>query len=42
MELLLYKVLIGRDGTIAGTYSSDDLPDQGRLATAIQTAVGKA
>jgi glutathione peroxidase len=37
-----YKVLIGRDGTIAGTFSSDDLPDQGRLAAAIQAAVGKA
>jgi len=34
-----YKVLIGRDGAIAGTFSSDDLPDQGRLASAIEGAV---
>ena len=37
-----YKVLIGRDGAIVGTYGSNDLPDSGRLATAIQAAVGKA
>ncbi len=36
------KVLIGRDGAIAGTFRSDDLPDRGRLATAIQAAVGTA
>ncbi len=34
-----YKVLIGRDGAIAGTYASDDLPDQGRLRQAIDKAV---
>lgn len=34
-----YKVLIGRDGMIAGTFSSDDEPDRGRLASAIQQAV---
>ncbi len=34
-----YKVLIGRDGAIIGTYSSDDLPDQGRLAAAIEAAI---
>ena len=34
-----YKVLVGRDGAIAGTYSSDDLPDGGRLRQAIDKAV---
>lgn len=34
-----YKVLIGRDGGIAGTFSSSDEPDHGRLATAIEAAV---
>jgi glutathione peroxidase len=34
-----YKVLIGRDGMIAGTFGSDDEPDRGRLASAIQQAV---
>ena len=37
-----HKVLIGRDGAIIGTYGSNDLPDSGRLATAIQAAIGKA
>lgn len=34
-----YKVLIGRDGHIIGTFSSDDTPDAGRLRTAIEAAV---
>lgn len=34
-----YKVLIGRDGRILGTFSSDDLPDSGRLRTAIEAAI---
>ena len=34
-----FKVMIGRDGTILGTYGSDDLPDQGRLRDAIDKAV---
>ncbi len=34
-----YKVLIGRDGGIVGTYASDDLPDAGRLRQAIDKAV---
>ena len=33
------KVLIGRDGTIVGTYDSDDLPGSGRLKQAIDKAV---
>jgi len=37
-----YKVLIGRDGAIIGTFASDDEPDRGRLATAIQHAVERA
>jgi len=37
-----YKVLIGRDGAIAGTFESNDEPDHGRLATAIQAAIGRA
>ena len=36
------KVLIGRDGTIAGTFGSSDEPDRGRLATAIQAAMSRA
>ena len=34
-----YKVLIGRDGAILGTYSSDDLPDTGKLRQAINKAI---
>lgn len=34
-----YKVLIGRNGAVAGTYSSDDLPDTGRLRQAIDAAI---
>ena len=34
-----YKVLVGRDGTILGTFSSDDMPDAGRLRAAIDKAV---
>ena len=34
-----YKVLIGRDGGIAGTFSSSDEPDRGRLAAPLQSAV---
>jgi len=37
-----YKVLIGRDGAIIGTFASDDEPDRGRLAAAIQHAVERA
>ncbi len=33
------KVLIGRDGHILGTFSSDDTPDAGRLRAAIDAAV---
>jgi len=33
------KVLIGRDGHILGTFSSDDTPEAGRLRTAIEAAV---
>ncbi len=34
-----YKVLISRQGTILGTYSSDVLPDTGPLRAAIDKAV---
>ncbi len=34
-----YKVLIGRNGAILGTYASDDLPDTGQLRQAIDRAV---
>ena len=34
-----YKVLIGRDGHILSTFSSDDTPDAGRLRKAIEAAV---
>lgn len=34
-----FKVLIGRDGAIAGTYSSDAEPDRGPLAEAIRAAM---
>ncbi len=37
-----YKVLIGRDGQIAGTFTSDDEPDRGRLHTAIGVALAKS
>lgn len=37
-----YKVLIGRDGNIAGTFGSSDEPESGRLKTAIEAAVGAA
>ncbi len=36
-----YKVLVGRDGTVLGTYSSDDTPDQGKLHVAIDDAVSR-
>lgn len=36
-----FKVLVGRDGAIAGTYGSDDEPDRGRLRAAIEAAVRK-
>ena len=35
------KVLIGRDGAIAGTFGSTDEPDRGRLAAAIQAAMSR-
>lgn len=35
-----HKVLIGRDGRIAGTFDGDDLPGQGRLQRAIDAALG--
>ena len=35
-----FKVLVGRDGAILGTFSSDDEPSRGRLAAAIAGAVG--
>ena len=34
-----YKVLIARDGSLLGTYSSDDLPDSGKLRQAIDKAL---
>ena len=34
-----YKVLVGRDGAIVGTYGSMDEPDRGRLRAAIEKAV---
>ena len=37
-----YKVLIGRDGRIAGTFTSDDEPDRGKLHTAIGLALKAA
>ncbi len=33
------KVLIGRDGSITGTFGSTDEPDRGHLAAAIQAAM---
>ena len=36
------KVLIGRDGLIAGTFEAGDEPDGGRLAAAIRAAVDRA
>ena len=36
------KVLIGRDGAIAGTFGSSDEPDRERLAAAIQAAMSRA
>jgi glutathione peroxidase len=36
-----FKVLIGRDGRIAGTYSSDDEPVRGRLRAAIDAQVAR-
>jgi glutathione peroxidase len=35
------KVLIGRDGGIAGTFGSGDEPDGGKLSAAIAAALGK-
>jgi glutathione peroxidase len=34
-----FKVLIGRDGAILGTFGSEDVPDNGRLHQAIEAAV---
>lgn len=34
-----HKVLIGRDGAIAGTFGGDDLPGAGRLQQAIEAAL---
>lgn len=34
-----FKVLIGRDGAILGTFGSEDVPDKGRLHQAIEAAV---
>ena len=36
------KVLVSRDGGIAGTFGSDDEPGRGRLRAAIDAAVGPA
>ena len=36
------KVLIGRDGRIAGTFGSNDEPDGQKLSAAIQAELGKA
>ena len=35
------KVLIGRNGAIAGTFGSSDEPDRGRLATAIEASISR-
>ncbi len=37
-----FKVLIGRDGQVAGTFTSDDEPERGKLRAAIEAAVGRA
>lgn len=37
-----FKVLIARDGSIAGTFSADQVPERGALAAAIEAAVGRA
>ena len=34
-----FKVLIGRDGAIAGTFGAEDEPDKGRLKAAIEKAL---
>ncbi len=36
-----YKVLIGRDGAILGTYGSDDEPGRGKLREAIDAAIAR-
>jgi glutathione peroxidase len=36
------KVLVGRDGTVAGTFGSGDEPEGAKLGAAIATALGKA
>lgn len=36
------KVLIGRDGTVAGTFGSGDAPEGAKLSAAIATALTKA
>ena len=36
------KVLIGRDGQVAGTYNSEDEPDKGALRAAIEMQVARA
>ena len=36
-----FKVLIGRDGQIAGTFTSDDEPERGKLRAAIEAAVAR-
>lgn len=37
-----FKVLVGRDGRIIGTYGSDDEPDRGRLRQAIEKALAQS
>ncbi len=37
-----FKVLIGRDGQILGTFSASDEPDSGRLRVAIDRALGQS
>lgn len=37
-----FKVLIGRDGAIAGTFSASDLPDRGPLRSALDAALSRA
>ncbi len=37
-----FKVLIGRDGGIAGTFGASDLPDRGALRTALDDALSRA
>ena len=37
-----FKVLIGRDGGIAGTFTSSDAPDRGSLRAALEAALSRA